>query len=142
MRRRYGSVNPKRRLRVVEAAERGALGAFAQGVRYGGNPGHKKNPGDFGLTPPSGARLGACLCDDANIASNAEALRYLQEGLRRGFVSERRCGDWPQNVWAVSDAGWPLEAQLKNRGTGTYHGDPLCEADPLREEILRRWSGS
>ena len=25
-------------------------------------------------------------------------------------------GDWPQNVWAVSDAGWPLEAQLENQG--------------------------
>lgn len=142
MQRRYGSVNPKRRLRVVEAAERGALEALGLGAQYGGNPAHKKNPGDFGLTPPSGARLGKCLCDDANIASKAEALRYLKEGLRRGFVSERRCGDWPQNVWAVSDAGLPLEAQLENRKTGTYHGYPLCEADPLRDEVLRRWTGS
>lgn len=142
MRRRYGSVNPKRRLRVVETAERGALETLAHGVRYGGNPGHKKNPGDFGLTPPSGARLGACLCDDVNVVSKAEALRYLQDGLRRGLISELRRGDWPQNIWAVSDAGWPLEAQHENQEKGTYHGYPLCEADPLREEILRRWSGS
>ncbi|MDA8118782.1 hypothetical protein [Acidiferrobacter thiooxydans] len=132
-------MNPKRRFRAIREADRGVWEGLAQRARYGGNPDHKKNPGDFGLTPPSGARLGKSLCDDADIVSRAEALEYLQKGLRRGFVSERLCGEWPQNVWAVSDAGVPLEAQLENRETGTCHGYPLCGSDPLAKEILSRW---
>lgn len=53
------------------------------------------------------------------------------------FSAQERNG-WPQNVWAVTDKGEPLEAQLE--GDGIYHGYPMAEADPFRDKILERWT--
>jgi len=112
-----------------------ALGAL---VSYGGNPEHKRNPGDFGLTPPSAPRRDKTLCDEAGIFTRAEALRLLKAGIERGLVSAHDSGP-PQNVWAVTADGIPVEAQLENEGLLTYHGYPMPAADPLRREILARW---
>jgi hypothetical protein len=133
--------NPKCRLRPTASttAERRSHDALARCVRYGGNPEHKRNPGDFGLTPPSSPRPGKTLCDDANVYSRPEAVALLQEGLRRGLVSAQTRNDWPQNVWAVTPAGIPLEAELENQTTGSYHGYPMPHNDPLREDVLARW---
>jgi hypothetical protein len=133
--------NPKRRLQPIAGttAERRSLDALARRVRYGGNPEHKRNPGDFGLTPPSSPRPGKTLCDDANVHSRSEAVALLQAGLRRGLVSAQTRNDWPQNVWAVTAAGIPLEAELENQATGSYHGYPMPHNDPLLEDVLKRW---
>lgn len=112
---------------------------LADRVRYGGNPEHKRNPGDFGLRPPSLPRQGKSLCDDAGIFSRAEALKLVQEGLRRGLVSVQHRQGWPQNVWAVTVKGVPLEAMLENAVAGVYHGYPLAEGDPLAGQVLERW---
>lgn len=32
-----------------------------------------------------------------------------------------------------------LEAMLENEETGTYHGYPMLEGDPLRDEVVRAW---
>ena len=53
MKTRYKQFNPKRRIASSGHASQVALDALAQRVRYGGNPEHKRNPGDFGLTPPA-----------------------------------------------------------------------------------------
>jgi hypothetical protein len=106
-------------------------------VSYGGNPEHKKNPGDFGLQPPSSPRLGKTLCDSVGILTRTEALRLLRDGLKRGLVSSQQRGGWPQNVWAVTADGSPLEAQLER--DGIYHGYPMPENDPFRAEVLKRW---
>lgn len=83
--------NPKRRLQPIArtTAQRRSLDALARRVRYDGNPEHKRNPGDFGLTPPSSPRPGKTLCDDANVHSRSEAVALLQAGLRRGLISAR-----------------------------------------------------
>jgi hypothetical protein len=65
------------------------------------------------------------------------AQKLLIEGFRRGLVSVQEREGWPQNVWAVTESGVALEAQLD--GKGTYHGYPMQHSDALREEILRRW---
>lgn len=70
--------------------------------------------------------------------SVAEAL--LREGLRRGVVSSQYRGQWPQNVWAVGQAGLVVEAMLGNQELGEYHGYPMPEADPFRAEVLARWN--
>jgi len=59
--------------------------------------------------------------------------------LRKGLISERCNGDWPKNIWAVTDNGIALEAQLENPETGTYHGYPMPESDPLATEIAKLW---
>jgi hypothetical protein len=109
-------------------------------VRYSGNPEHKRNPGDFGLNPPSGPRPGKTLCDQAKIYRRTEALTLLREGLLKGAFSEQERDGWPQNVWAVTEGGEPLEAQLE--GQGIYHGYPMAETDPFREKVLERWKSS
>jgi hypothetical protein len=86
---RRTTANPKRRLRDAPVTERDrlALETLATKATYGGNPEHKKNHGDFKLSPPSRPRPDKSLCDGAGIFKRAEAEALLKEGIRRGLVS-------------------------------------------------------
>lgn len=141
MKRRYAQFNPKRKLLTPAQARvrMDELGKLADRARYGGNPEHKKNPGDFGLTPPADPRQGKSLCDVAKIFKRDEAEKLLRDGLREGLVSDRMDGEWPKNVWSVTGDGFAMEAQLENSNLGTYHGYPMPETDPLSLEVIRRW---
>jgi hypothetical protein len=132
--------NPKRRICTKQEFQslQETLSTLLENVHYRGNPEHKRNPGDFGLIPPSAPRPGKTLCDEVQIFSRTEALRLLREGLRRGLFSSQERNGWPQNVWAVTELGEPLEAQRE--GDGVYHGYPMPEADPFREKVLERWA--
>jgi hypothetical protein len=79
MKTRYNQFNPKRRPLTPDANELARLSALAKVVTYGGNPEHKRNPGDFGLTPPSDPRRAKSLCDAANIFSRTVAHSLLQK---------------------------------------------------------------
>lgn len=137
-RRRF---NPKRRF-AVEPPNREMLERLARAVRYGGNPEHKRSPGDFGLTPPALPRQDKSLCDEVHLFQRKEALRLLQEGVRRGLISEWDGSGYPKNIWSMTADGQPLEAQLENPGNGTYHGYPLEMNDDFRECVIARWGGS
>lgn len=141
MKRRYAQFNSKRKLLSPSEAEVrvAELQALASRARYGGNPEHKKNPGDFGLVPPSDPRQGKSLCDVAKIFKRNEAEELLRTGLSKGLVSDRMAGEWPKNVWSVTDDGFAMEAQLENPNLGTYHGYPMPETDPLSREVILRW---
>jgi len=115
------------------------LVALSEAVRYSGNPEHKRNPGDFRLTPPSQPRADKTLCDAVKIFTKAEATALLREGVRKGLISERMVNHLPQNIWSVTKDGYPIEAQLENPEQGTYHGYPMPESDPFRAEVLARW---
>jgi hypothetical protein len=130
--------NPKRSLR--EECDPGELNDLATRVRYSGNPVHKSDPGDFNLTPPAEPRPDKTLCDGVGIHSTLEATRLLRKGVKRGMISEQTRGGFPQNIWAVTEQGCPLEAQLENQTQGTYHGYPVPQSDPIRNQILERWS--
>lgn len=134
--------NPKRQICSPEEFRNRQenLSKWLQSARYGGNPDHKRNPGDFGLNPPSGPRPSKTLCDQVQIFRRSDAIVLLRAGLEKGMFSIQERNGWPQNVWAVTDKGQPLEAQLE--GIGVYHGYPMPEADPFREKVLKRWSGS
>src|SRR5205809_1707938 len=109
MSRRRRSSNPKRKIRdlPVEGLD---LDDLASRASYGGNPEHKRNPGDFLLIPPSSARRDKTLCDDARVFRRDEATRLVLAGLRRGLVSVQTRNGWPQNIWAVGENDVPLEA--------------------------------
>jgi hypothetical protein len=139
MKRRGNLFNPKRKVVPLDQwkAEEGRR--MAEAARYGGNPEHKRRPGDYGLTPPSAPRLSKTLCDAGRDFLRAEAGALLRQGFERGMISAERRNDWPQNVWAVSEDGEAFEAQLENQMTGTYHGYPMPDQDPLRSVILEEW---
>lgn len=118
-------------------AMRDGLSELAGRVRYGGNPEHKRDPGDFDLAPPAAPRPGKSLCDDAGVFKRDDALALLRQGLTLGLVADRFEGEWPYNVWMVTASGMPLEAEWE--GEGVYHGYPMPDADPFRGEVLRRW---
>jgi hypothetical protein len=139
MKTRYNQFNPKRRPLTPDANELARLSALAEVVTYGGNPEHKRNPGDFGLTPPSDPRRSKSLCDAANIFSRTVAHSLLQKGLQKGLVSDRNVDGWPKNIWAVTESGIPLEAQLENPVLCSYHGYPMPDSDPLASEVVKRW---
>ena len=54
---------------------------LATKITYGGNPEHKRNPGDFGLQPPSQPRQGKTLCDEAEIFTRRDAQSLLRKAL-------------------------------------------------------------
>lgn len=142
MKKRNSNFNPKRKI-APNTEENLQLGRnLAQRVRYGGNPEHKKNPGDFGLHPPANARSTKSLCDDVKIFNRKIALDYLKKGLELGLVryTKEENETWPQNVWAVTDDGKALEAQLENADTGAYHGYPMPTSDPLADEVIKEWN--
>ncbi len=132
--------NPKRRVAVNP--HRSVLQDLAARVRYGGNPEHKRNPGDFGLPPPAQLRADKTACDEVDITESRVALRLLREGIKKGLVSDqvRGPGQFPQNVWAVTEDGHPLEAQLENPETGSYHGYPMPVVDPFRKLVIESWN--
>ena len=129
--------NPKRRIR--QDCNSDELARLASSVKYGGNPEHKRNPGDFHLNPPAQPRADKTLCDAVGIFNKSKALRLLKEGVRRGLISEQIRGEFPQNIWSVTKDGHPLEAQLENRIQGIYHGYPMPRNDDFRYEVLRHW---
>jgi hypothetical protein len=133
------SYNPKRALVANKPAQE-ELSAIAKKVSYIGNPEHKRNPGDFALTPPSAPRSDKTLCDLAGIRSRSEALSTLRSGVLDGLISDQKRGEFPQNIWSVNSDGIPFEAQLDNQEAGTYHGYPMPEADPFREVVLKAWN--
>lgn len=134
--------DPKRRIAELTSDQSSQLADLADLVSYGGNPKHKKDPGDFGLIPPAAhngqdpERGGDALCDVSHVRTRGEARRLLAEAFRSGFVDARRDGVWPKVVWVVA-AGHVFEARLENRGQGTCHGYPLPRADPMRETVLQ-----
>lgn len=121
---------------LIPHAERVRL---AGKVCYDGSPWHKRNPGDFGFDPPSKPRPDKSLCDDAGVFSKSEAERLLKEGVLRGLVSKQRRGGFPQNIWAVSQTGVPVEAMLGNKVKGCYHGYPLMEEELFSRQVLEKW---
>jgi hypothetical protein len=138
MKQRSTKFNNKRRLAPLEDWPEMRLASLCKSVRYGGNPEHKKKPGDFNLTPPSCARRGKSLCDSIGIFTRRNALKLLRLGVSRGLVSKQMQNDWPQNIWTVYK-GRVLEAQLEQAENGTYHGYPLQDEDPFADAILARW---
>ena len=140
MRRRDGYFNRKRKIREYYDDRREKYANWKDKVNYGGNPEHKRNPGDFDLTPPSSPRSAKSLCDNVNIFNRKRALEYLKRGLEKGMVSEVEKGAWPQNIWAVDENGFPLEAQLENQETGMYHGYPIPESDPFGKIVVDEWN--
>jgi hypothetical protein len=117
-----------------------SLEALANRISYVGSPYHKRHPGNFGITPRVHPRMDRYICDIARISDPATASSLLQDGVRRGLVSSQRRGGLPQNVWAVTPNGTPVEAQLDNQGTGTYHGYPMGLGDPLTKKVVERWN--
>lgn len=69
-----------------------------------------------------------------------ESCRLVLDAAEKRRVSERKRGDFPQNIWAVTHDGYPLEAQLENETKGSYHGYPMPTTDPFRDEVLERWN--
>ncbi|NQW46767.1 MAG: hypothetical protein HQ464_03250 [Planctomycetes bacterium] len=130
------------KLTPEEASE---IAKRASKVRYGGNPKHKRNPGDFGLFPPathSGGdpeRGADALCDLVKVFRRSEARALLEKAFREGFVDGRFDGDWPKTVWLVTKDGHVFEAKLENRQLGTYHGYPLPRTDPMRDDVLKEF---
>lgn len=91
-RRRF---NFKRQIRAAPTDDAG-LRALAAQVRYGGNPDHKRNPGDFGLTPPSRWRPGKTPCDDAAVFRKDDAVALLRDGVLKGMISVQMHAGFPQ----------------------------------------------
>lgn len=139
--RTRNSYNPKRALVAVKPQQEELI-ALAESLRYGGNPEHKSDPGDFDLTPPSAPRSDKTLCDRAGIRLKSQALSILQSGVRKGLISRqaRGTGRFPQNVWAVTDDGNAFEARIENEETGSYHGYPMPGDDPFRAAVIQAWS--
>lgn len=131
--------NPKRRIAPADMLSRAQRDTLSSKVVYGGNPEHKRSPGDYGLSPPSQPRPGKTLCDAKGPLLKEAARQLLKDGLIKGMVSARTDHGWPQNIWAISEVGEAFEAQLENSVQGIYHGYPMPIDDDFRLEVIREW---
>ena len=61
----------------------------------------------------------------------------MERAFEIGVISKQERDGWPQNAWAVTRRGDPVEAQ--HEGNGCYHGYPMPEEDPFREDVLAKW---
>ncbi|KMO16112.1 hypothetical protein [Methylobacterium platani] len=140
MRQRTTKFSPNRKI-VSEPPPEADRIRLANEIGYGGNPEHKRHAGDFDLNPPAQPRLGKTLCDDANIHARAQAIELLREGARRGLISVQAGagGRFPKMIWAVTEGGVAMEAQIENPEMGIYHGYPMPKHDPLEQEVHRLW---
>ncbi|MEQ9484133.1 hypothetical protein [Coleofasciculus sp. F4-SAH-05] len=139
MKKRNGKYNQKRKILKIKECDFKELLQLSFQAQYGGNPEHKRNPGDFNLTPPSVPRAAKSLCDTVQVFSKKEALYLLRKGIKTGLVSDRFEGQWPKNVWSVMDDETPLEAQLESAEQGAYHGYPMQRDDPFGKEVIKQW---
>ena len=131
----------QRRIRStpLNPAER-ALLAKAQ---YEGSPLHKRNPGDFGLTPPAAPRPDKTLCDEAGVTSRESATRLFGRAVERGLVSEAVTqAGFPRQIWVVDDEKRVFEAMYGGSRDGCYHGYPIRSTDPLCARIRELWEQS
>lgn len=110
------------------------------GSAYEGSPYHKRNPGDFGLTPPAAPRRDATLCDEAGIFHKATANDLFALALSRPLVSDTFEQGFPKHLWAVDAAGRVFEATYGGSRPGRYHGYPIRRDDPLHDKIRELWS--
>lgn len=109
MKQRTKGYNPKRRIAAKDSTPRLRLGELARMASYGGNPEHKRSPGDYGLNPPASPRPGKTLCDVERRFLKDEAEGLLRAGLLKGMISPSPADSWPQNVWALSETGEAFE---------------------------------
>lgn len=128
-----------RRIRATRLTEveKHALRAKAT---YEGNPLHKRNPGDFGLTPPAAPRPDKTLCEEAGVVQIAAARDLLDRAIDQGLVSEATTQEgFPKQLWVV-DNDRVFEAMYGGNVAGCYHGYPIRRADPLFDEVVRAWA--
>lgn len=105
-------------------------------VVYEGSPYHKRNPGDFRLSPPSLPRDDKTLCDLAGVLKKVHAQTLLRDGIKNGLVGRETTNGLPKYIWSI-ERDIVYEAQLTNSVQATYHGYPLAENDPVREIVLK-----
>lgn len=127
--------NPKRKLSDLPISEDERTRLKTK-VSYVGSPYHKRNPGDFGLKPPSAPRPDKTECDSAGITTKAAADALLEQGINAGLISPYEPPELPRYIWAVANDNTVVEARLDNETSGTYHGYPLSKDDPWSRHIL------
>jgi hypothetical protein len=128
-----------RRIRIpgLSVQERSFLHEHAA---YEGSPHHKKNPGDFGLTPPAAPRPDKTLCDEAGIQRRDEAVALLARAIDGGLVSAGTVPEnFPKQLWVVDDEGRVFEAMSGGSRAGRYHGYPIRRTDPLFDQVSKAW---
>lgn len=106
---------------------------------YEGSPYHKRNPGDFGLTPPAMPRPDATLCDEAGVVDSATARHLFTATIEHGLVSDSGTEDFPKELWVVDNDGQVFEAMYGGSRTGAYHGYPIRRSDPWFDVITQAW---
>lgn len=129
----------KRTLRATPLSpeEKTSLRASAA---YEGSPYHKKEPNNFGLTPPTFPRADATLCDEAGITDKQVGFALFARAIDGGLVSASTTPDgFPKQMWVVAEDGRVFEAIYGGSRSGRYHGYPIRLRDPWYEEIKRAW---
>lgn len=124
---------------VLSQEERRLLAEAA----YEGHPHHKRNPGDFGLIPPSSPRPDKTLCDEAKVFRRADAEALFATATERGLVSEQTAANgWPKHLWLVDEDGRVFEATYGGSRPGRYHGYPIRKDDPFFEKVIEAWEAN
>ena len=140
MKRPQRRTRQKKKSMLASAAsvDRGELQRMAERARYSPSPYHKARPSNtVGATP----RPDKTVCGRLALPDCRDAADLLKAGILRGMISTQLRRGWPQNVWAVDDAGIVYEAQLGNSELGEYHGYPMKADDHFARVVRKEWEG-
>lgn len=109
---------------------------------YEGKADHKRNPGDFNLSPPCQPRSDRTLCDEAEITTRAQASALLKKAIARGIVGGEVKGhpEYPKYLWVVDDRNQVFEITEGGSQLGRYHGHPMRKNSPMYNRILDLWN--
>lgn len=108
---------------------------------YEGSAHHKKEPHNFGLTPPASPRVDKTLCDEAGIFDKHVAFELFTLAIDVGLVSAKDKADgFPAQIWVVDRDGRVFELMYGGSVTGRYHGYPIRRTNPLFEQVSAAWA--
>jgi hypothetical protein len=124
------------RATTLNAEERTFLRANAA---YEGSPFHKRDPNNFGLTPPTYPRPDKTLCDEAGITDKAIAYALFSRAIEVGLVSRAWNDGFPKQIWMVDAGNQVFEAIYGGSRRGRYHGYPVRLRDPLFDQVRAAW---
>jgi len=123
---------------LLTDAQRAFLHEQAQ---YEGSPLHKKEPNNFGLTPPASPRPDKTLCDEAGIFDKEIAIELFHQAIDVGLVSAKdKATGFPAQMWVIDQNGRVFELIYGGSRTGRYHGYPIRRSNPLFDKISTAWA--
>lgn len=91
---------------------------IASDVRYRGSDYHKRHK-------PAGRDHRTTFCPPRLNGKQDMLSEWVAEAIRKGAISGNFRGDYPSEIWYMTEDGKVYKGRITNQGLGEYHGFPI-----------------